>query len=66
MCPSPKSKFLGTKQMRYNLKLLVQCLHVPESDMKLSMYTVTETYFSITEFMETIQIKYTIIGVRTI
>jgi len=44
------TKFAGTLQMRYNLKLLVQCLS--ESDMELSMYTVTETYFSSTELMD--------------
>ena len=44
------TKFVGTLQMRYNLKLLVQRLS--ESDMELSMYTVTETYFSSTELMD--------------
>ena len=44
------TKFVGTLQMRYSLKLLVQCLS--ESDMELSMYIVTETYFSSTELKE--------------
>ena len=58
------TKFVVTLQMRYNLKLLVQCLS--ESDMELSMYSVTKTYFSSTELMETTQIKYTLNSVRTI
>ena len=41
---------MGTLQMRYNLKLLVQSLS--ESDMELSMYTATETYFSSTKLMD--------------
>ena len=44
------TKFMGTLQMRYNLKLLVQCQS--ESAMELSMYTVTETFFSSPEFMD--------------
>ena len=43
-------KICETMRMRYNLKLLVQCLY--ESDTELSMYTVTETYFSSTELMD--------------
>ena len=43
-------KICGTLQMRYNLKLLVQC--PSESEMELSMYTVMETYFSSTELMD--------------
>ena len=58
------TKFVVTLQMRYNLKLLVQCLS--ESDMELSMYSGTKTYFSSTELMETTQIKYTLNSVRTI
>ena len=44
------TKFVVTLQMRYNLKLLVQCLS--ESDMELSMYTVPETCFSSPELMD--------------
>jgi len=57
-------KVCETMRMRYNLKLLVQCLS--ESDMELSMYSVTKIYFSSTELMETTQIKYTLNSVRTI
>ena len=58
------TKFVVTLQMRYNLKLLVQCLS--ESDLELSMFSVTKTYFSSTELMETTQIKCTLNSVRTI
>ena len=45
-----QNKICGDLQMQYNLKLWVQCLS--ESDMELSMYTVTETFFSSPELMD--------------
>ena len=58
-----QNKICGDDANAIQFKLLVQCLS--ESDMELSRYTVTETYFSSTEKWITIQIKY-INSVRTI